>query len=121
MPIVVNDIDVPFGTTNVTINSNSYYVEDITGNSPTNVVDVPDEVGTPRKQVILSGKKTGTMTLQLETTASNLIPQVGDQISIPTGSGGTGSAVTAYVTSVDTPRSNNDYAKITVGWTEKLN
>jgi len=120
MPIVLNDSGVPFGTAIITVGSETYYIEDSTGTKPTTIVDVPDEVGAPRKQVVVSGKLTGTMTLQLETTTS-AVPQPGGSFVMPSGFGGSGSAFTASITEVSTPRNNNDYAKINVGWVQILN
>jgi len=119
MPIVLNDGSVPFGTATILIGSDTYYIEDSSATIPTNVVDVPDEVGSPRKQVIVSGKRSGTMTLQVETTSS-AIPSPGDAFNMPAYFSGDATSKSCSITEVSTPRSNNDYAKISVGWVEIL-
>jgi len=118
MPIVIRDAsDAPFGSEIVQINSVNYYAEDISATKPVNVVDRTDEVGSVRDQVGVSGKITGTMTLQLETTTS-AIPSPGDTLS---GSYGTGSNTWFFVTEVGTPITMNDFRKVTIGFTQKLN
>jgi hypothetical protein len=123
MPIVFNDgtAATPFGSTTVSISSSTYYIDDSSATTPVTVVDIPDEVGSPRKQVAVSGKTTGTMTLQLETTSS-LIPAPGTLFVVPAMYGASGSnAFSASITEVGTPRSNNTYATCTIGWVKKLN
>jgi hypothetical protein len=120
MPIVYNDGSVPFGTGTTTINGTTYYINSCQGSKPTNVVDVPDEVGSPRKQVIVASKCQGTMTLQLETTNS-VVPSPGTLCTIPAGMAGTGSAITASITDVATPRDVNSAWVVDVGWVQKLN
>lgn len=120
MPIVLNDGGFDYGTSTITINGTTYYIEDSNGTKPVNITDVPDEVGSPRGQVLVSGKESGTLTLQLGSTGST-VPSPGGLFVMPAKFGGSGSAFTASITEVSTPRNVNDYAKINVGWVKKIN
>jgi len=121
MPITYSDGTVLFGTENITLeNGVTYVLEDCSGTTPANVVDVPDKVGSPTKQVIVQGKPNGSFTIQLPNTGS-AVPQVGMTGSLLAGFAGTGSAMTVIITEVSTPRSVNDYAKSNCSWVKKLN
>ena len=121
MPIVLNDAGgvAPFGSAQIVIGSETYYVEDFSATTATNTVDRPDEVGSPRDQIVVSGKTTGTMTLQLETTGS-AIPTAGDDFLIPA-QWGNDAAYSGSITEVTTPRSVGAYATCNVGWVKLLN
>lgn len=121
MPVTFKDGSVEFGSNYIKLQNNiTYLIEDSSGETPANVVDVPDEVGSPIKQVIIAGKQSGTFTVQLPNTGS-AVPKTGQTGSLVAGFAGTGSKQTIIITSVSTPRSVNDYAKAQVGWVKKLN
>jgi hypothetical protein len=121
MPITYYDGTVLFGTEEVTLETGfTYVLEDCTGTVPVNVVDVPDKVGSPTKQVLVAGKANGSFTLQLPNTGS-AVPQVGMTGSLKAGFAGTGSLMNILITEVSTPRSVNDYAKVNCSWVKKLN
>lgn len=121
MPVTYYDGTVLFGTEDVTLeNGFTYVLEDCTGTVPVNVVDVPDKVGSPTKQVLVQGKANGSFTIQLPNTGS-AVPVVGMTGSLRAGFAGSGSATAIIITEVSTPRSVNDYAKANVSWVKKLN
>lgn len=120
--ITYNDGNTPYGSVTMSFNAQTWIVEDNSGTANANVVDIPNEVGAIHKQIIIASKKSGTQTWQVPSTGSfTAFPKVGDTFTIPAGFGGSGSAFTGIVTQVDTPRANNDYWKINVGWVEKIN
>lgn len=118
--IIFNDGNVDFGSSAVTIGGVSYLAENISPSGDVNVVDIPNAVGAASKQVGVSQKIVGSMTLQLETTNS-AIPARGGEFTLPARYSASGSAVVCYLTSVGTPRSVNDYAKVECGFVQKLN
>jgi len=120
MPITLNDgPEVPFGTFQLVIGSETYYVEDWSATTNTTIVDRPDEVGSPRDQIVVAGKTAGNATLQLENTSSAL-PAAGDDFIVPA-QYGADTEFTASVTEVTTARNNGTYATCNIGWVKILN
>jgi hypothetical protein len=118
--IILNDGNIPFGTQTISVNGATYYIESSTATKESNVVSVPNEVGAPRGQVIIGGQINGSLTLQYTTTAS-VPPKTGDIFVMPAGLAASGSAVSCSFTSISTPRSNNSYWTMDVGFVELIN
>ena len=116
-----NDLNMYYGTKTIILGggfnnmpNTTFYVEDWAADTQVNVVNIPNEVGKIRGRVIVDQDKGGTATLQF--VSQSAMPRIGATGSMPPDFCATGSAATIMVSSVSSPRSVNDYARVTINW-----
>jgi hypothetical protein len=124
MPIQLDDTATgasPIGTTPLSINGTTYYVESFSWDFPSAEIIQRDGVGSPRRRATISDLMKGTFTLQLETTGSAL-PAKNVWFAVPASYSPSGSA--AFSASVDTctrAAQIGEYHLVTITCTQKLN
>lgn len=96
----------------VTINAVVYIAEDIQVTNPTTIVDIKDANGVPTGQVLIPGKPTGTMKVQLA-TVNTPVPPKGTIFSL------FGSSW--YVADVGSSYTQGGYIYYNVSFVQKIN
>lgn len=123
MPLVFEDTGsgVIYGLAQLNIGGTLFYAEDMGGSAPVEVKNLNDGVGSPRAAVGVRMKKTGTYTVAVDTLAGKTVLMNALTMSVAAADAPSGSAITAFITSRDVSKSNEDFCKVTIGWEEKLN
>lgn len=110
----LNDGAAGFGTSPITLNGTSYIVDSSNFSRNGTKHEQVDGVGAPKKRVTIDGAMEGSITVQYPNSSSLLVLNIGDLIVIPVGLAPTGSAFTASVSHVTTPRSAGAF------WTQEI-
>jgi hypothetical protein len=122
MPLAFTDGTTLYGLPQVTLGGLSFYANDLSAEAPIEVKNLLDEVGSPRKAVGVHQKRTGTYTLQLDSTGAQTSASNATTCSITQENSPSGSATfTAWITGRSLAKSNESFATLTIQWEEKLN
>ena len=108
------DGNARFGTEVLTIDSEDYVAESIDVNFPVDIVTLQDENGNDNNNVYISRSTEGSATIQIAN--SQALPENGDEFSMTVN----GTAYTFLITESSISRSNTDFAKVTIGFRERL-
>lgn len=114
----LNDSGVPYGSSIITIGATGFVGENISCTEPSTIIEVRDELGAPSDQVIISGFKTATATVQYPTTTT-AIPTIGAVAVFPPP--GSITVATWYVSEVGGTVSQLDIKKSNLSFRVKLN
>ena len=113
-----NDGGLVFGSQVVSIVSIAYVAESINVDKSTSVIEQKNEYGVPTGQVLIEQIPTGSMTLQLASSAT-VAPSIGNAFTlVPVGGG---SSVTFLISKVGEQFSQDGETKLSVDFRKQLN